>query len=71
MEPGGRQCRENGVRAAGFTKETFIKDRASIGRVCVCLCVCVRAHAFESMLAPQHTLEILLHCVQDILYMYK
>lgn len=62
MEPGGRQYRENRVRAAGFTKETSLKiEQAS--RECVRMRDC--------RLAPQHMLEISLFCVQDILYVHK
>lgn len=61
MEPGGRQYRENRVRAVGSTKETSLKiEQASRERTFVCVCVCVS----QSRLAAQQTLEISLFRVR-------
>ena len=66
MEPGGSQYRGNGVRAAGFTKETSLKiEQAS--RECVCVC----GSAGWLRTAAHTGLEISLFCVQDILYVLK
>lgn len=61
MEPGGRQYRENRVRAAGSTKETSLKIEQASRE-----CVCVSSGWLHSTHWKFHYF-----CVQDILYVRK